>query len=143
MIAYGIEIFPVIRELREAHPHVTQLWYADDAGEGVTFIDVQAHFQYLQARGTAWGYYPEPTKSILVVAPGNVARAEDYFRGLGIRMVRRHWYLGGFLGRVSADREWLGKKVEGWTESVAILAGVALKHQQSAYVGLQNSLQQE
>ena len=76
MIAYGIGVLPLIQELREAHPCVTQPWYADDAGAGGTFIDVQVHFQDLQARGPARGYYPEATKSILVVAPGNVARAE-------------------------------------------------------------------
>ena len=34
MIAYGIWVLPLIRELREAHPCVTQPWYTDDAGEG-------------------------------------------------------------------------------------------------------------
>ena len=37
----------------------------------------------------------------------------------------------------------MGKKIQGWKELVAILAGVALKHPQSAYAGLQKSLQQE
>ena len=37
MIAYGISILPLIRELRGAHPRVTQPWYADDAGEGSKF----------------------------------------------------------------------------------------------------------
>ena len=32
MIAYGIRVLPLIRELRGAHPWVTQPWYADDAG---------------------------------------------------------------------------------------------------------------
>ena len=82
-------------------------------GRGGAFKDVQAHFQDLQTRGPARGYYPEPTKSILVVAPGNVARAKEHFSGLGIRVVTGHRYLGGFLGDVSAEREWLGKKVEG------------------------------
>ena len=82
MIAYGIGVLPLIRELREAHPRVTQPWYADNAGAGGTFIDVQAQFQDLQARGPALGYYPEPTKSILVMSPENVARSEEHFRGL-------------------------------------------------------------
>ena len=47
MIAYGIGVLPLIRELREAHPRVTQPWYADDAGVGGTFAEVQAHFQDL------------------------------------------------------------------------------------------------
>ena len=103
---------------------------------------MQALFQDLQARGPARGYYPDPIKSILVVAPGNVARAEEHFCEIGIWVVTRHWYLGGFLGDMLAEREWLGKKIQGWKESVAILAGVALKHPQSAYAGLQKSLQQ-
>ena len=143
MIAYGIGVLPLFQELREAHPCVTQPWYADDAGAGRTFIDVQAHFQNLQARGPTRVYYLERTKSILVVAPRNVERSEEHFRGLGIWVVTGHRYLGGFLGDVLAEREWLGKKIQGWKESVAILAGVALKHPQSAYAGLQKSLQQQ
>ena len=104
MIAYGIGVLPLIRELREAHTCVTQPWYADDAEAGGMFNDVQAHFQDLQARGPARGYYPEPTKSILVMAPGNVNRAEEHFRGLGIQVVTGHRYLGGFLRDAAAER---------------------------------------
>ena len=35
------------------------------------------------------------------------------------------------------------EKIQGWTESVETLSGVARKHPQSAYAGLQKSLQQE
>ena len=97
----------------------------------------------MQARGPARGYYPEPTKSILVVAPGKFSWAEEHFRGLGIRVVTGHHYLVGFIGDADAEREWLREKVQGWTESVNVLAGVAHKQPQSAYAGLQNSLQQE
>ena len=34
MIAYGIGVLPLIRELQDAHPCVTQTWYADDARAG-------------------------------------------------------------------------------------------------------------
>ena len=112
-------------------------------GQGGTFHQVQAHFRDLQARGPARGYYPEPTKSILFVAPGNVTRAEEHFRGLGIRVVTGHRYLGGFVGDVDAERDWLREKMQGWSESVQVLAMVAHKHPQSAYAGLQKSLQQE
>ena len=52
-------------------------------------------------------------------------------------------YLGGFVGELGAEQRWVQTKVEGWAESVKNLAGVARKHLQSAYVGLQKSLQQE
>ena len=105
MIAYGIRFLPLIRELWDAHPRVTQPWYADDTGSGGTFQQVQAHFLDLQARGPARGYYPAPTKSILVVDLGNVARAEEHFRGLGIRVVTGHRYLSRFIGDEAAERE--------------------------------------
>ena len=90
MIAYGIGVLLLIRELQNAHSRVTQPWYADDTGAGGTFQQIQEHFWDLQVRGSACGYYPEPTKSILVVSSGNVARAEEHFQGIGIRVVTGH-----------------------------------------------------
>ena len=37
----------------------------------------------------------------------------------------------------------MAKKVQGWTELVTTLSGVTSNHLQSAYAGLQKSLQQE
>ena len=85
----------------------------------------------------------EPTKSILVVAPRNVARAGDFLWGMGIKVFTRSRYLGVFIEDREADEIWLTEKVQGWKESVKILLGVARKHPQSAYAGLQKSLQQE
>ena len=101
------------------------------------------HFRDLQARGPARGYYLEQTKSILAVALGNVAREEEHFQGLGIRVVTGHRYLGGYIGDRKAEGSWLATKIKGWTDSVAILAWIARKHPQSAYAKLQKSLQQE
>ena len=85
MITYGIRVLPLIRELRNAQPRVTQLCYADDAGAGGTFQQIQDHFRELQARGPARGYYLEQTKSLLVVAPGQNPRVDrvskNYCRG--------------------------------------------------------------
>ena len=74
------------------------------------------------------------------MAPGNVARAEEHFQVLGIRVVTGHRYLGGFIGDADAEMGWLWEKIRGWTESVKLLAGVAHKHRQSAYAGLQKYL---
>ena len=101
MIAYGIRVLPLVRELRGAHPCVTQPWYTDDAGAGGKFAHILEHLRDLLARGLAQGYYPEPTKSILGVAPGNVAQAGEFFLGMGIKVVTLHRYLGEYIG----DRE--------------------------------------
>ena len=109
MIAYGIRVLHLIRELWGAHPQVTQSWYADDAGAGGKLQQILEQFQDLKARGPARGYYPELIKSILVVAPGNAARTEEHFPGLGIRVVTGHRYLGDTRGQ-RGGRELIGGK---------------------------------
>ena len=115
MIAYDIGVLPLVRELWGAHPQVTQKWCADDAGAGGKFPNIMEHIRYLQAWGPSRGYYPELTKSILVVVPGNVAQAEEHFQGLGIRVVTRHRYLGGYIGDKEAEGRCLAEKIKGWT----------------------------
>ena len=75
MIAFSIRVLPLIRELQGVHPCVTQPWYTDDAGTEGKFQHILAHLWDMQARGQATGYFPEPTKIILVVSPRNVAWA--------------------------------------------------------------------
>ena len=53
MIAYGIRVIPLIRELRGAHPRVTHPCYADDAGAVGQFQNILEHFRYLQVQGPA------------------------------------------------------------------------------------------
>ena len=99
MIAYGIGVLPVIRELRVSHPRVTKPSYADDAGAGRKFVHILVHLWDIQARVPERGYYPEPTKIILVVALWNVAQAEEFFQGMAIQVVTGHRYLGGVYSR--------------------------------------------
>ena len=123
MIAYGIGVLPLIRELWEAHPRVTQPRYADDAGTGGKFEHILDHFNDMQARGPPRGYFPEPTKSILVVDPRNVPRVENFFHGMGVKIVTGSRYLGGFVRYIVAEDIWLAEKVQGWAESVETLSG--------------------
>ena len=102
-----------------------------------------AHFRDLQLKGPARGYFPGPTKSILVVSEQNVPRAKEYFCGMGVHVVTGSRYLGGFVGEWETEGQWVQDKVEGWAESVRTLSGVDRKHPQSAYAILQKSLQQE
>ena len=62
---------------------------------------------------------------------------------MGLKVVTGSRYLGGFVGDQKSETTWLAWKVQGWAESVQTISGVARKHQQSTYTGLQKSLQQE
>ena len=86
-IEYGIGILPLICEIRAAHPDVMQLWYADDSFKGGKFEALQEHMQELMARGPLRGYFPEPTRSILVVSLRNLQSTDEYFRGTRVIVV--------------------------------------------------------
>ena len=75
-------------------------------------MNVMAHFRDLQLKGPARGYFPEPTKSILVVSEKNVPRANAYFRGMGIKVVTGSRYLGG-LHRRAGDGGAVGEEEGG------------------------------
>ena len=143
IIAYGIGVLPLIRDLWDAHPQVTQPWYDDDAGVGGYFEQILAHFRDLQVRGPPRGYLLDPTNNILVVAPWNMARAKEFFQGMGLKVVTGSLHLGVFVGDQEEETTWLFGKVQWWAESVRTLSGVARKHLQSAFAGLRKSPQQE
>ena len=79
MISYGIGILLLVFELCTAHPHIMQLWYADNSGAGGTFKVLHDHIQDLFVRGPLQGYFTEPTKIILVVFPWDFQKTETHF----------------------------------------------------------------
>ena len=79
-------------------------------------------------RGPPCGYFPEPTKNVLVVSPHNFLRAEDLFCGYRLQIVTGIHYLGVFIGTESYQSWWLGEKIAGWRDLVENLAGVARRH---------------
>ena len=70
-----------------------------------------AHLRDLQARAPSRGYFPEPRRSILVMAPWNVARAEEFFRGMVQKMVKGSRYLGRFIREIEAEKSYMARKV--------------------------------
>ncbi len=143
MFCYGIGILPLIRQLKSEFPKVFQLWYADDGGTGGNFQSIKALFQRLQEKGPEYGYYPEPTKSILVVSPENAEQAKFEFGDMGFKVVTGNRYLGSFLGDSSKRDEWIMKKIDQWILGIQKLAVAARSNPQCAYIALQKSLQQQ
>jgi hypothetical protein len=143
MFGYGIGILPLIRRLKIEFPVVKQPWYVDDAGAGGSFTDLRQFFLWLQEIGPVYGFFPEPSKSILIVRAHSRTRAKSIFDDLGCKVQTGSRYLGGYIGS-KADRElWIQEKVTFWTSAVTDLAFAALSHPQTAFAGLQKSLRHE
>ena len=69
IIACGIGILLLIKNLKWEIPDVPQPWYADNSGALGTFTRLETYFDLLTCQGLGRRYHPEPTKIVLVVRP--------------------------------------------------------------------------
>ena len=73
MVAYGIGVIPLIKRLKSVFPDVAYPWYADDAGAIGGFNNIGSYFNALNFFVLGRGYYPKPSKRILIVHMNNFA----------------------------------------------------------------------
>ena len=124
-------------------PMWTQSWYADDSSCINKLNFVLFWMKLLIQEGPKYGYYPEPDKSYIVVAPNFVEQAKQLFSSYGVTVVEGNRVLGGFVGSKSAGDEWATEKIKTWDRSLKILSAVAKSQPQAAYVAVSKSLQNE
>ena len=143
MIVYGLGTLPLIRQLRAEFPEVEQPWYADDGGAAGHFTSILRLFGRLQEIGPRFGYFPEPSKCVVIVSPDNVKAATEAFAKVGFQVATGRRYLGGFIGKRDELQSWLASKTEAWTEVVDALSKFAVRYPQAAYAAMQKCLQQQ
>ena len=100
MIAYGIGILPLIKNLTWDIHNFTQPWYADDARDLGTFAILETYFDSLTRQGPGWGYHPQPTKSVLIVRPGILRREKCSGHDTDLGCAQAHVILGVTLGTI-------------------------------------------
>ena len=72
MFHYGIGIIPLIKRLKVRFTDVIQPCYADGVDALDMFINVEFYCSVLKRFGPDCGYYTKPSKSVLIVHPGNL-----------------------------------------------------------------------
>ena len=100
-------------------------------------------FDKLLIGGPAYRYFPEPSKTVLVVGSSDLERASDLFRDLGISVVTGSRFLGGFVGEQSLAADFVSNKVRVWCECIQSLSDVAISEPQASFAALARSLQFE
>ncbi|CAM9907663.1 unnamed protein product, partial [Heterosigma akashiwo] len=118
--------------------------FADDSSAAGKLETVLAWVKALVKEGPKYGYYPEPSKSVLVVKEGKEERAREVFAECpDLDIVSHHRFLGGCIGASAGVESYVKKKVATWVECVRHLARATEKFPQSAYVAFTMSLQSE
>ena len=146
MALYAISIVPLIDKCRSTATMdcnaATQVWFADDAAAGGSLKALQQFWNLLVRNGPAYGYFPKPSKSFLVIKPGRHADAKHIFSGTGVQFTddgpdlkhkagQRH--LGAAVGSAEFVAAYLDEKAASWADQVARLADVAGTQPHAAY----------
>ena len=152
MLLYGVGVKPLFVVVKEKVAEVFndkgeklfQVLFADDSSAAGKLETVLAWVRALVEEGPKYGYFPEPSKSVLVVKEGKEERAREVFAEYpDLEIVSHHRFLGGCVGASAGVEAYVRKKVATWVECVRHLARAAEKFPQSAYVAFTMSLQSE
>ena len=90
MIAYGIGILPLIRNLKRYLHDVMQPWNTDDTRSLGTLAIIETYFNFLTRQGPGNGYYPKPPKSVLVMYPENLKVKNYSAHAMSLKCARAH-----------------------------------------------------
>ena len=139
MLQYAIAIFPLITRLKDPSSH-KQCWYADDSSCAGRLMRIKEWFLLLLEIGPSYGYFAEPSKSVVVVKDRYFCEAQSLFADMDVAVVVASRFLGGCVGRESEVHAFVRSKVESWVVCVERLAKAARTYPQLAYAAFTHSL---
>ena len=90
-----------------------------------------------------WDYFPELSKSFVVIDEHCRYEAEALFQGLGVYILTGHGYLEGFIGDLNQRNVFVEKKVNNLVNHFRVFSDIALTQPQLAYTDVTRSLQHE
>ena len=139
MAMYAIAITPLIQRLGDRT--TTQVWYADDATAGGSLNHLKAWWDCISAIGPDYGYYPNASKTWLIVKEASLEEATALFQGTGVSITvegKRH--LGAAIGTSSFVENYVRRKVSGWVREVERLSRIATTQPHAAYAAFTHGL---
>ena len=74
--------------------------------------------------GLSYGYFAEPSKTIIVVKEQHLQDARVIFCDLQVEVVLAGCFLGGCVGDEAGIRQYISGKMDMWVRCVELLAGV-------------------
>ena len=140
MFFYGVSLLPLIRKLKDPN-NVLQSWYADDSAAIAKLKQLETWLKNLIEEGPAFGYFPEPFKSFLVVGKQYAGEAHHIFDKYSITIVEGKRFLGGFIGDGNVNDIYLKKKELDRVDKIEKLSFLAKTEPQCALSGLTKTLQ--
>ena len=119
----------------------TQVWYADDAAAGGSLSALREWWDDLCSSGPMFGYYPNASKSWLVLKDESAALASSIFGDTDINLTTEgHIYLGSDIGSSNVFACFVEKKVSDWVDQIIKLNSIALSQPHAAFSAFTHGL---
>ena len=109
-----------------------QIYYADDGGAAGTLTGLKRWWDEVQKDGPMFGYFPNPSKTWLVVKEAHLDRATEMFSDIKISVEGRK-YLGSFIGTEDGKTKFVDEKIGEWSKDIDALAQIGISEPQLAY----------
>jgi hypothetical protein len=138
MPLYALAITPLIRRLQG---EAKQIWYADDAQATGSLHDLRRWWDKLVSLGPKFGYFANPSKTILVVKPEKLSQANEIFAGTGISFAEGARDLGAAIGTTKFIEKYLAEKVSTWCKQMELLSTIAEASPHAAHAAYVHGLQ--
>ena len=117
--------------------------FADDVTASGNLEALRRWWDTLMQIVPNYGYYPQPTKSWLIVIENKLEEAVWVFGGTNIQIFtegKRH--LGAVIGTEENKKNYINDKIREWTKEINMLADIATTHPQAAYTAYVTSYHQ-
>ena len=139
MAMYAIAITPLINHLEDES--VKQIWYADDATACGKISNLRTWWDQITNKGPDYGYFPNATKTWLVVKEEKLEEAQNTFQGTNVAITSEgRKLLGAALGTPSFIDIYVQQKVTEWTQEVEQLSNIAISQPHAAYSAFTHGL---
>ena len=143
--------------LRRLLPKCKQVWFADDATGCDKFETMRAWFDALVQLGPIYGYFPKPSKCILLAKPDRVDLARKVFKGSdidiqtegaknsGVEIISDGTRnLGAAVGTEDFKHSYVKKKkVDSWIHVIEALSTIAASEPHAVFVAYTHCLQSQ
>jgi hypothetical protein len=131
MAMYALTIVPFVSQLHGLCKHA---WFADDGTGAGKLKELRAWWDKLLEKGPAYGYFPKPSKTWLIVKADRLDEAKRVFEGTGVQFTSEGMrHLGAAIGSKKYKESYLQKKIDEWISNVERLAKIAVTEPQVAF----------
>jgi hypothetical protein len=133
---YAIGTKPLLNKLLTVvnNTDCKQVWYADDSSAAGKIREIKKWWDELNETGPKYGYYPKPSKTILIVKNAEkLELANHIFGNSGITIgIEGERHLGAVIGSDTFKEKYVKRKVDSWIADVEQISGIGMDEPQIA-----------